>query len=92
MFLASLTIQLIAFRCAPPLRIRGTSDAHQGQVMLPAANWAMAIATIAISASELESGLTSTAGVFRTSERLSHAYVLSTAGVMLGASPTLRLF
>ena len=35
---------------------------------------------------ESKSTLTCPAGGFRTSERLSHAYVLSTAGVMLGAS------
>lgn len=45
----------------------------------------MCIACVAISACLLVAGLTNAAGGFRTSERLAHAYVLSTAGVMLGA-------
>lgn len=61
----SLLQQLMAFRCAPPLAIRATSDEHAGHVYIPAANWLLFIGTVGI-----------TAG-FETSERIEHAYTFT---------------
>jgi len=67
----SLYEQLMSFHCAPPLKIKSTSDHHQGQVYIPSLNYIIMLATMGL-----------TAG-FQTSERLTHAYVLSTSGVIL---------
>jgi len=70
----SLIQQVINTKAFPPLRMRYTSDTIQGQVYIPAANWALMIITIII------------VGVFKNLTNLTNAYGFAVATVMFSTS------
>lgn len=65
----SLTQQLINMKSLPPLRMIYTSETIQGQIYIPAINWILMIATIAV------------VGAFNDLAALSNAYGFSVATV-----------
>lgn len=70
----SLVQQLINTKSFPPIRMIYTSDVYQGQVYVPAINWALMIATIVIVA------------VFSNLANLTNAYGFAVATVMTSTS------
>ena len=66
----SLTRQATSLRVFPRLRVLHTNTQHEGQIYVPAVNWTLGVATIALVL------------LFRTSSALADAYVLAIAGTM----------
>ena len=67
----SLTRQAVQLRWFPGMRIRQTSSEIYGQIYVPFVNWAMMVATIALTVS------------FRSSDRLAGAYGTAVSTTML---------
>lgn len=65
----SLSQQLINMKCLPPLRMIYTSETIQGQIYIPAMNWLLMIASIAV------------VGAFKDLAKLTNAYGFSVATV-----------
>lgn len=70
----SLVQQIINMKCFPPIRMHYTSDTIQGQVYIPAVNWALMVATIVVVAA------------FKNLTNLSNAYRFAVATVMFSTS------
>jgi KUP system potassium uptake protein len=70
----SLTRQAMQMHLMPRLQIRSTSGRHQGQIYLPAINWALMVGSILVVIG------------FRTSAHLAAAYGIAVSGTMLVTS------
>jgi KUP system potassium uptake protein len=70
----SLVQQIINTKCFPPIRMLYTSETIQGQVYIPAINWALMISTIVAVV------------VFKNLAHLSNAYGFAVATVMFSTS------
>jgi KUP system potassium uptake protein len=70
----SLVQQVVHSKAFPPIRMVHTSKTIQGQIYIPAFNWALMIATIVMVA------------VFQNLENLSNAYGFAVATVMFSTS------
>ncbi len=70
----SLASQAIQLRLLPRMRIRHTSDHHEGQIYIPAINWALAVTCIIITVA------------FGNSSSLASAYVFAVSGTMLATT------
>ncbi|KAF9561755.1 potassium transporter [Agrocybe pediades] len=75
----SLVQQLINSKAFPPIRMLYTSETIQGQVYIPAINWALMIATVVIVA------------VFSNLANLTNAYGFAVATVMISTSLLLSM-
>ncbi|HEU4347970.1 MAG TPA: potassium transporter Kup [Actinoplanes sp.] len=67
----SVSRQAVQLGLLPPLRVRQTSEREEGQVYLPAVNWALFVGVLTLILT------------FRSSERLATAYGIAVTGALL---------